>query len=147
MGIVDLGDIIGEMSFNHSGAVGLGFWTDNMPNWLVPKDPALDVLKYMSTGVIFFPIPGAPAIIMKPFQLWPLPPFFPTGLNWKISFFFGDKGGCFFMAGPSPSMGPVDYMSVSGPKYIMVMPLAIKFVAPSWLFILSDVKVFLLLTK
>ena len=34
MGIMDMGMITGgALSTNHTGAIGLGFWEDNMPTW------------------------------------------------------------------------------------------------------------------
>lgn len=142
MAILDKGFKIGEMSFNHTGAVGLGFWEDNMPNWIAMKDPALMVLTFMRCGNIFYPVPAAPVPIPKPFNLWGIPVYFPSGMVFQFSMYFGDAGGCFFMGGPSPSLGvPSPSMSKGGPRWVMVIPVATKMVSPSWLFILSDVKV------
>ena len=47
-----LSQTISEMSFNHSGAIGLGFWEDNQPQWLNPMDPALSMIKFMMCGNI-----------------------------------------------------------------------------------------------
>ena len=58
MGLLDMGDIIGENSYNHTGAVGLAFWEDNMISWLNVMDPMSDLCTFMKTGNIFFPIPG-----------------------------------------------------------------------------------------
>ena len=41
MGLLDMGDIIGENSYNHTGAVGLAFWEDNMISWLNVMDPTV----------------------------------------------------------------------------------------------------------
>ena len=56
----------------------------------------------MMMGNIFFPIPAVIAPIMKPFQIWGIPFFFPSGMLLKWSFFFADRGGCFYANG-SPS--------------------------------------------
>eukprot|EP00948_MAST-09A_sp_MAST-9A-sp1_P001965 g1965.t1 len=140
-GLMDMAMVMGEMSFNHSGAVGLGMWTENMPNWLDFRNPALDLLQFMMCGNVFFPLPGSPIPLMKPFPAWGLPWFFPSGLVWKYSFYFGDRGGCFFMGGKSPSQGKVSTMAREEPHWVMIIPIAIKMLAPSWLFILSDIKV------
>ena len=143
IGLIDMASmVIGEQSFNHSGSIGFGFWEDNLPMFLPVKDPALDILKFQMCGNIFFPIPGAPIPLMKPFELWGFPWYFPTGLVFKFSFFFGDTGGCLFMDGGFGSSGDeAGAMAKSGLRWIMVMPVAVKLLLPSWLFILSDVKV------
>lgn len=143
VGLVDMAAmVIGEMSFNHSGSIGFGYWEDNLPSFLNVKDPALDVLKFQMCGNIFFPIPGVPIPLMKPFEIWGFPWYFPTGIVFKFSFFFGDTGGCLFMDGGFGASGSeVGAMGKTGLKWIMVMPIAIKLLLPSWLFILSDVKV------
>eukprot|EP00941_MAST-03F_sp_MAST-3F-sp1_P001761 g1761.t1 len=136
MALFDLGQTLGENSFNHTGSVGLGFWEDNMINWLIINDPSMDVLTFMRVGNVFFPIPGTPAIIMKPFPLWGMPWLFPTGMVFKFAFAFNDGGGCFFL-----NYGQEAVMQVGGTTWIMAIPVAIKLVVPSWLFILSDVRV------
>ena len=114
--------VIGEMSFNHSGSIGFGFWEDNLPSFLNVKDPALDILKFQMCGNIFFPIPGAPIPLMKPFEIWGFPWYFPTGLVFKFSFFFGDTGGCLFMDGGFGASGnEVGAMGKTGLKWIMVI--------------------------
>ena len=133
MGILDIGNIVGPSGFNHTGSIGLGFWEDNLPNWILFMDPALSLLTFLKCGNIFYPIPGCPVPVPKTFQLWGLPWFFPGGLIFKFSFFFGDLGGCFFLK------GSVSYMSNSPTKWVFAIPIAIKLLAPSWLFILSDV--------
>ena len=135
MGILDLGQIVGPDGFNHTGSIGLGFWEDNLPNWIMFMDPALSLITFLKCGNIFYPIPGVPVPVPKSFQLWGLPWFFPGGLIFKFSFFFGDLGGCFFLK------GSVNYMSNSPTKWVFAIPIAIKLLAPSWLFILSDVRV------
>jgi hypothetical protein len=135
MGILDLGNI-GPETYNHTGAIGFAFWEENWPQLLTPRDPALSVLDFLRCGSVFYPIPMVPVPIPKAFQLWPLPPFFPLGQVNKFSFFYSDRGGCFFMNG-----APTQFAD-GGPKSIMLLPTpSIKFVAPSWLFILSDIKV------
>ncbi len=142
MGIIDLGMVLGGgMSYNHSGAIGLGFWEDNLPNWFIPKDPGLDIIKFMMCGNIFFPIPGAPVPIMKPFMLWGIPWYLPSGLVFKFSFYYGDRGGCFFLDPGMGAAGEETFYSEGGLKWIVVMPVAVKFLLPSWLFLLSDAKV------
>ena len=141
MGIIDTGDYIGEMSFNHTGALGLGFWEDNMPNWFLLIDPSLSLMAWQSCGNTFYPIPGAPVGIMKDFMLWGIPFVFPAGFTFKWSFYYGDRGGCFFMGSASPSKGKVNYLTRTAVKFVMAIPIAIKFIAPSWLFIISDVKI------
>ena len=90
----------------------------------------------MSTHPSVFPIPGVPVPIMKPFQLWGIPWLFPSGLVWSFSFYFGDSGGCFFWDQKIQSQ-----FSRGPTQWVMALPVAIKFLVPSWLFILSDVKV------
>ena len=142
MGIIDMGFITGgALSYNHTGAIGLGFWEDNMPNWFVPKDPGLDIITFMMCGNIFFPIPGAPVPIMKPFMMWGIPWYLPSGVVFKFSFYFGDRGGCFFLDPGMGAAGEETFYSEGGLKWIVVMPVAVKFLMPSWLFLLSDAKV------
>ena len=38
MGIIDKAEVIGEMSYNHTGAIGLGFWEDNLAPWLQVRE-------------------------------------------------------------------------------------------------------------
>ena len=134
MGILDMG-ILGSDSFNHTGAIGLGFWEENMPDWLTQKDPALSVGQFMMTGNIFFPIPSVIPPIMKPFELWGIPFFFPSGMLTDWAFFFADRGGCFYSNGHPTKHGEG---SIS---WIQVIPVAVKLVSPSWLFVMSDAKV------
>ena len=134
LGMVDMG-ILGSDSFNHTGAIGLGFWEENWPNWLVPMDPALSCYQFMMTGNIFFPIPAIIPPIMKPFQLWGIPWFFPSGVVTNWAFFFSDRGGCFYSNGYPPQHGTGSIV------WMMVIPVAIKLLVPSWLFIMSDAKV------
>ena len=135
LGIIDLGQIVGPDGFNHTGSIGLGFWEDNLPNWITFMDPALSLLTFLKCGNIFYPIPGVPVPVPKTFQMWGLPWFFPGGLIFKFSFFFGDLGGCFFLK------GSVNYLSSGPTRWVFAIPVAVKMLAPSWLFILSDVLV------
>ena len=74
--------------------VGLAFWEDNMITWLNVMDPMSDLVTFMKTGNIFFPIPGTPALIMKPFQIWGIPWMFPTAMvrcfRFRFSFFISN---------------------------------------------------------
>ena len=51
MGIIDKAEVIGEMSYNHTGAIGLGFWEDNLAPWLQVRDRTESYTKYQF-GVI-----------------------------------------------------------------------------------------------
>ncbi len=133
MGILDIGQIVGPDGFNHTGSIGLGFWEDNLPNWITFMDPALSILTFLKCGNIFYPIPGVFIPVPKTFQLWGLPWFFPGAYIFTFSFFFGDFGGCFFLK------GSVNYMTVGPTKWLFVIPMALKMLAPSWLFVLTDV--------
>ena len=99
----------GMGTFNHSGAVGFGFWEENLPKWIQLKDPALAVIDFLKCGNIFYPIPGAPLPVPKEMMLWGIPWIFPMGLIWKFSFYFGDRGGCLFMGTPALEGGEADY--------------------------------------
>jgi hypothetical protein len=44
--------------FNHTGSVGLGFWEDNEPTHTVIKDLALEIMRFMMCGNIFYPVLG-----------------------------------------------------------------------------------------
>eukprot|EP00939_MAST-03C_sp_MAST-3C-sp1_P002137 g2137.t1 len=137
MGLLDFGDIIGESSYNHTGAIGLAFWEDNMAHYLTVMDPMSDLITFMKTGNIFFPIPGTPALIMKPFQIWGIPWMFPTGLVMNFAFYFADAGGCFFME----ASGGSGHLTLGGMSWIMVIPIALKLLVPSWLFVLSAIRI------
>lgn len=90
---------------------------------------------------MFFPVPGTPAVIPKPFPMWGIPFMFPMGLTYKFSFYFGDQGGCLFVGGPSAALGEEAHMASSGPRWVMAIPVAVKLVVPSWLFIMIDLSV------
>ena len=150
--VIDTGpEVLGEVDngaskFNHSGAVSFGFWDDNYPDYYLgpggdTKDPALDLVTFMYCGNELYPISGTDMPDPKPGDLWGVPHYEPTALVWRFSFYFGDKGGCLFMD-PGDNVGGTEmYMAGGGIKWIMVMPLSVKFKMPSWLFILNDVKV------
>ena len=139
-------DHLGEGKFNHSGAVSFGFWDDNINDYKLgpggdQKDPALDLITFMYCGNIFYPAGGTDLPTAKPFELWGVPPFMPTAMVWKFSFYYGDKGGCLFMD-PGMNVGGKEmYMAGGGLKWVMVMPTSTKFSIPSWLFVVSDAKV------
>ena len=46
MGIIDKAEVIGEMSYNHTGAIGLGFWEDNLAPWLQVRGRTESYTKY-----------------------------------------------------------------------------------------------------
>ena len=85
----------------------------------------------MMCGNIFYPIPGAPIPILKPFAKWGIPFFFPSGLVFKFSFYFGDAGGCFFLDPGGGAGGMENYVSQGGVNWVMVMPVGVKYVLPS----------------
>ena len=139
-------DSLGEGKFNHSGAVSFGFWDDNMPEYMLGpafnmKDPALDLITFMLHGNIFYPTAGSDLPIVKDFKLWGTPIFPPTAMIFRFSFYYGDKGGCLFMDPGFGEGGKEMYLAQGGLKWVMVMPLSVKFQMPSWLFVMSDVKV------
>ena len=78
---------------------------------------------------------------MKPFMLWGIPWYLPSGVVFKFSFYFGDRGGCFFLDPGMGAAGEETFYSEGGLKWLIVMPVAVKFLLPSWLFLLSDAKV------
>ena len=53
--------------------------------WHQIKDPALSIIKFMACGNIFYPIPASPVPILKPFKIWGVPWFFPSGLVFKYA--------------------------------------------------------------
>ena len=152
LAVIDTGpEVLGETDngaskFNHSGAVSFGFWDDNIEDYYLgpgndKKDPALDLVTFMYCGNIFYPITETDMPESKPGDIWGDPVWWPTAIVWRFSFYFNDKGGCLFMD-PGDNVGGAEmYMAAGGVKWIIVMPLSVKFKLPSWLFILNDVKV------
>jgi hypothetical protein len=135
VGILDLGTI-NPMSFNHSGTIGLAYWEDNWPWQLLILDPMLSIMDFQRCGNTFYPIPMVPVPIPKGFQMWAIPPVFPGGVTAKVAFFFGDTGGCYFVNG-APGQFTRGSMTT-----LMIMPLpGIKFLTPSWMFMVTGVKV------
>tara|TARA_B110000208_G_scaffold143958_1_gene173637 strand:- start:238 stop:498 length:261 start_codon:yes stop_codon:yes gene_type:complete len=86
----------------------------------VTQDPGLDILTFMMCGNIFFPIPGAPVPIMKPFMLWGIPWYLPSGVVFKFSFYFGDRGGCFFVDPGMGKAGEETFYSEGGLKWYIL---------------------------
>lgn len=62
------------------------------------------MLDFLRCGNMFYPIPMIPLPIPKSFQMWGLPPLPPMGFVMKFGFFYGDRGGCFFLNGDASSM-------------------------------------------
>lgn len=95
----------------------------------------LSMMDFQRCGNTFYPIPMAPVPIPKGFQLWGLPPVFPGSVTTKVAFFFGDTGGCYFVNGV-----PGQFARGSMKK-LMIMPLpGIKFLSPSWMFMVTGLK-------
>ena len=99
------------------------------------------LVTFMYCGNIFYPISGTDMPESKPGDIWGDPVWWPTAIVWRFSFYFNDKGGCLFMD-PGDNVGGAEmYMAAGGVKWIIVMPLSVKFKLPSWLFVLNDVKI------
>ena len=102
------------------------------------QDPGLDILTFMMCGNIFFPIPGAPVPIMKPFMLWGIPWYLPSGVVFKFSFYFGDRGGCFFVDPGMGKAGEETFYSEGGLKWY-ILRLNYKYLTQSHILISLDV--------
>ena len=55
----------------------------------------------------------------------------------SFSFYFADAGGCFFME----AGGSSGHLTMGGMKWLMAIPIGLKLIAPSWLFILSSIRI------
>tara|TARA_B110000090_G_scaffold189155_1_gene219931 strand:+ start:194 stop:367 length:174 start_codon:yes stop_codon:yes gene_type:complete len=57
---------------------------------------------------------------MKPYMLWGIPWYLPSGVVFKFSFYFGDRGGCFFVDPGMGKAGEETFYSEGGLKWYIL---------------------------